>query len=183
MAILQKNKFYKKTKKLINNPGLFFRDYLNKKYASFTNEQKILEADETAIVRHELARCRLESKLNGIDKPIDVVFTWVNDTDDEWRERYVLANEQAQEDLGLYAKDNARFENHNELYYLVYSVLTYLKWVNRIFIVTDNQTPDWIEEIDSNKITIIDHKQIIDSQYLPTFNSHVIEANLHKSPI
>lgn len=182
MAILQKNKFYKKTKKLINNPGLFFRDYLNKKYASFTNEQKILEADEIAIIRHELARCRLESKLNGIDKPVDVVFTWVNDTDDEWRERYVLANEQAQEDLGLYAKDNARFENHNELYYSVYSVLTYLKWVNRIFIVTDNQTPDWIEEIDSNKITIIDHKQIIDSQYLPTFNSHVIEANLHKIP-
>lgn len=28
----------------------------------------------------------------------------------------------------------------------------------------------------------MDHREIIDHDYLPTFNSHVIEANLHKIP-
>lgn len=182
MVILQKNKFYKKTKKLFNNPGLFFRDYLNKKYASFTNEQKILEADEIAIVRHELTRCHLESKLNGANEPVDVVFTWVNNADSNWQNRYNTANAQLGDNVGLYATDNARFESHNELYYSVYSVLNYLDWVNKIFIVTDNQIPDWLLGIKSEKLVIIDHKQIIDERYLPTFNSHVIEAHLHKIP-
>ena len=32
------------------------------------------------------------------------------------------------------------------------------------------------------KIKLINHSQIIDAKYLPTFNSHVIEANLYKIP-
>ena len=28
----------------------------------------------------------------------------------------------------------------------------------------------------------MDHREIIEQEYLPTFNSHVIEANLHKIP-
>lgn len=178
----QQNPISKKIKKLIRNPGLFFRDYLNKKYAHFTNEQRVLEADEVAVVKYELQRCQLESKLGHINEPIDVVFTWVNNADSDWQNRYNTANAQSGDNIGLYATDNARFESHNELYYSVHSVLNYLDWVNKIFIVTDNQVPDWLLEIKSEKLVIIDHKQIIDEKYLPTFNSHVIEAHLHKIP-
>lgn len=174
--------FYKKTKKLVRTPGLFFRDYLNKKYATFTNEQKVLENDEVAIVEHELKRCLLESKLVSVNQPVDVVFTWVDDTDSDWQRRYEVASTACKSDIGLYARDNARFENHNELYYSVHSVLKNLDWVNKIFIVTDNQTPKWFKDINDDRLVIIDHKQIIDEQYLPTFNSHVIEAYLHKIP-
>lgn len=46
--------------------------------------------------------------------------------------------------------------------------------------MTDNQTPSWIDEFDG--VSVIDHRQIIDEQYLPTFNSHVIEVFLHRIP-
>lgn len=50
--------------------------------------------------------------------------------------------------------------------------------MRKIYIITDNQTPEWID-LYSN-VTIIDHRDIIPKEYLPTFNSHVIEAYLHK---
>lgn len=57
-----------------------------------------------------------------------------------------------------------------------------MPWVQTIYIVTDAQSPPWLSEQNHPKIKIIDHTEIIDKQYLPTFNSHVIEANLHKIP-
>lgn len=174
---------YRKTRKFIKTPGPFFRDYLNKKYPAFSNEQKISQNDESVVIRHELQRCLLEKKLITNNEPVDVVFTWVNNTDSAWRERYQQASRQPMNnDIGLYANDNARFDNHNELYYSIHGVLQYLEWVRHIFIVTDNQTPDWFSSLRSEKISIIDHRQIIDEKYLPTFNSHVIEAHLHRIP-
>lgn len=178
----QKSKFKKKVKKFIRNPGIFFRDYLNKKYATFTNEQKIWQNDEGIVVDYELQLCLLESKLVTNQMPVDVVFTWVDDTDEVWQQKHKIASELQNKSIGLYANDSARFENHNELYYAVYSVLTYLDWVNHVFIITDNQIPAWLKKINNKKITIIDHKQIIDKSYLPTFNSQVIEAHLHNIP-
>lgn len=174
---------YRKTRKFIKTPGPFFRDYLNKKYPAFSNEQKISQNDESVVIRHELQRCLLEKKLITNNEPVDVVFTWVNNTDSAWRERYQQASRQPMNnDIGLYANDNARFDNHNELYYSIHGVLQHLEWVRHIFIVTDNQTPDWFSSLRSEKISIIDHRQIIDEKYLPTFNSHVIEAHLHRIP-
>lgn len=174
---------YQKAKKLINTPSLFFRDYLNKKYPIFSNEQKINQNDEAIIAKYELQQSLLESTLLSQDMPIDVVFTWVDNTDKAWQDKYKFTNNNNNNNnIGLYAQDNSRFENHNELYYSVYSVLQNLNWVNRIFIITDNQEPAWLNKINNPKITIIDHTQIIDKQYLPTFNSHVIEAHLHNIP-
>uniref|UniRef100_UPI0015CEABF5 stealth conserved region 3 domain-containing protein n=2 Tax=Enterobacterales TaxID=91347 RepID=UPI0015CEABF5 len=42
------------------------------------------------------------------------------------------------------------------------------------------QCPKWLTP--SDRVRIVDHSDIIESQYLPTFNSHVIEAHLHKIP-
>lgn len=173
---------YKKTKKLIKTPGLFFRDYLNKRYPAFSNEQKIAHDDEATVIKYELQQCLLESRLDNHSTPIDAVFTWVDDTDKTWQSQYQQANHSLNGRVGLYADDHARFENHNELYYAIHSILKNLTWVNRIFIITDNQQPKWLDSIDNQKITIIDHRQIIDEKYLPTFNSHVIEAHLHKIP-
>lgn len=46
--------------------------------------------------------------------------------------------------------------------------------------MTDGQRPSW--DIVSEKIIFVSHAQIINKSYLPTFNSHVIEAHLHKIP-
>lgn len=173
---------YTKTKKLIKTPGLFFRDFFNKKYPTYTNEQKISQEYEFLIVQYDLQLASLEAKLNIKTDPVDVVFTWVNNQDSEWIVKYQQAHKNVATPIGLHADDQARFDNHNELYYSVHSVLKFLPWVRKIFIVTDNQTPNWYNREQYDNITLINHHQIINSEYLPTFNSHIIEAHLHKIP-
>lgn len=166
----------RKLRKLIFSPGLFFRDFLNKKYPVIRNEISCPEVEEAIVINNALC---LESLFDG-EFPVDVVFTWVNDKDPLWQEKYNAEKNVDSENHGQYATDAARFSNHNELYFSVQSVLKFLPWVRTIYIVTDNQTPVWLDEFPSVKV--VDHKEIIESSFLPTFNSHVIEANLHKIP-
>lgn len=167
----------RKLKKFFKNPGIFIRDHLNKKYPIVRNEIACSENEEDILLRHDLA---MESQIS-IDFPIDVVFTWVDDADPEWQERYQLHKQMASEgNIGRNATDPARFSNHNELKYSLGSVLKFLPWVRRVYIVTDKQCPKWLTPND--RVRIVDHTDIIESRYLPTFNSHVIEAHLHKIP-
>ena len=171
----------RKLKKLVNNPGLFFRDFLVKKYPVINTEQVYHEQDEHAVIKNHDYLLQLDGRLSARHKedPIDVVFTWVNNQDHQWKEKYKrYKNSTVDSEIGRYAQDPARFQNHNELYYSVFSVRKFLPWVRKIYIVTDQQSPEWYAPCD--EIEIIDHQDIIDAKYLPTFNSHVIEAHLHK---
>ena len=170
----------KKLKKFVTKPHIFFRDALNNKYPIINNEQGIKELDERAVLSHQENLEKLENSLMNTSIPIDVVFTWVNDKDEKWQEKKEHYSKLAN-NCALYAKDEARFEEHNELFYSVKSVQKFLPWVRYIFIVTDNQIPHWLNNEDP-QIKIVDHREIIEQDYLPTFNSHVIEANLHKIP-
>ena len=51
----------KKIKKLIKNPGIFFRDYLNKKYPVINNEQMLVEAHESLLIESDFKLLTLES--------------------------------------------------------------------------------------------------------------------------
>lgn len=171
------SQYQRKFKKLRETPGLFFRDYFNKRYPVTNTELGVDEVIETAFVEY--------SNINTVampdDRVIDVVFTWVDNTDEAWQKKYKKYKlEGIAAQLGQYATDSARFDNHNELFYSVKAVKKYLPWVRHIYIVTDNQIPDWLDQIKG--ITIIDHTEIIDNEYLPTFNSHVIEAFLYRIP-
>lgn len=168
----------RKIKKFFKNPGVFFRDHLNKRYPVFRNEIFCREEEESILMRHDLA---IEEKIS-VNFPIDVVFTWVDDKDPEWVARYNDCQKTYYGEIGLHAKDPARFSNHDELKYSLRCVIKHLSWVKNIFIVTDNQIPSWLDDVKDNRIKIVDHRNIIPSCYLPTFNSHVIEAHLHKIP-
>lgn len=172
----------KKILKLLKNPPIFFRDYLNKKYPNSNIEQPFLEDEEPILIKADEKLNALTAKMLP-EFPIDVVFTWVDGSDEKWLKKYHQTMQTQQpENIGLYANDSARFENHNELYYSVFAVQKFMPWVRNIFIVTDEQIPKWLNSSNFHKIKIIDHKQIIDEKYLPTFNSHVIEAHLHNIP-
>ncbi|QMT31901.1 Stealth CR1 domain-containing protein [Alysiella filiformis] len=171
----------KKIKKFIRQPEIFFRDYLNKKHPIRNIEQAIDESEEHIILQNSQHLESQESRLKLAPFAVDVVFTWVNNHDMAWQQRRQQRSQQATHSA-LYSNDEARFANHNELYYSLHSVQTFLPWVNHIYIVTDQQTPDWFQAAQYPKVSIIDHRQIIDEQYLPTFNSHVIEAHLHNIP-
>jgi hypothetical protein len=170
--------FIKKIKKLFKHPNLFLRDYLNKKYPYINNEQDCKDSDEGIIINNDLSLYDIH--IVNSQKDVDVVFTWIDNGDKIWQEQYEYYSKRiSNKTLGLFAKDMARFENHDELKYALKSVKYYLPWVRNIFLVTDNQIPNYL--LDENVI-VIKHNNIIDNKYLPTFNSHVIEAHLHKIP-
>lgn len=174
--MIRRSALCRKLIKLLNNPGVFFRDLLNKKYPIIRNEILCPEYEEAILIRHDL---QLETVLD-VKFPIDVVFTWVNDKDPVWQEKYNFFKDFNVNTHGQYATDKARFSNHNELYFSIKSVLKFLPWVRNIYVVTDGQIPEWIDEYPG--LIIVDHKEIISEKYLPTFNSHVIEAHLHQIP-
>ncbi|SUT99858.1 capsular polysaccharide phosphotransferase LcbA [Actinobacillus lignieresii] len=171
-----------KLKKLIKKPGIFLRDYLNKKYPIKNIEQPYSELEEHILIEADEKLNHISARNSVIPFDIDVVFTWVDGSDLNWIEKFNKFSPEHKERSALYATDSARFENHNELFYSVHSVLKNMPWIRHIFIVTDNQIPTWLNENDNHKISIINHTDIIDKKYLPTFNSHVIEAFLYKIP-
>ena len=110
---------------------------------------------------------------------IDIVYTYVDGTDTriiEKKNKYFKKHD-------IQYNPNIRFESINEIVLSIQTILKFAKWINTIYIVTDNQIPPIQQElVSSGKVVIIDHKDIIPSQYLPTFYSDVIESYLHNIP-
>ena len=111
---------------------------------------------------------------------IDAVYLWCDGKDPSFvrRKRDLL------ESLGLTWNESnfgdIRFIDNQELKFSLRSINRYIPWINHIFIVTDKQKPSWL--IDHPKITLIDHKQIIPEEFLPTFNSVAIESFIDRIP-
>lgn len=104
---------------------------------------------------------------------IDLVYTWVDDSDSKWREKKAKYTNT----LANYNKDSVddcRFANNDELKYSLRSVEKNIPWINKIFIITDDQKPDWLKT-DNEKIKIIDHKEIMPLDKLPIYNACAIE--------
>lgn len=112
--------------------------------------------------------------------PIDFVFTWVNDADPKLiakRNQHISLDKlRSQESQGA-----SLYRNSDELRYALRSLEAYAPWIRRIFIITDDQTPNWLSPKNC-KVRIVNHTECIPSAFLPTFNSHVIEAYLHNIP-
>ncbi|MDA3978221.1 stealth family protein [Gallibacterium sp. AGMB14963] len=174
----------KKIRKFLFSPGEFFRDYLIKKYPFKNTELYIPEDEEYLFIKAQEIVGNLEHKLYSTESSeIDVVYTWVDNSDVNWLKKYQETKSIfSEKSFSLYALDPARFTNHDELYYSLISIKKYMPWIRKIHIVTDGQKPKLPNNINTENIYFIDHKEIIDSQYLPTFNSHVIEAHLHNIP-
>jgi len=110
---------------------------------------------------------------------IDFVFLYVNGHDPKHIEK---KNKYLKEENKIYNPVH-RYEDIEEIKYSVNSILKNLNWVNKIYIVTDNQIPPVNPKlIETSKVIIIDHKQIIPKKYLPTFYSDVIESYVHNIP-
>ena len=111
--------------------------------------------------------------------PIDLVYLWVDDSDEAWRAKRDHYRPTEQRSTTADATSAARWRNNDELRYSLRSVEMYAPWVNHIYIVTDNQRPEWLVP-DHPKVTIVDHSEILPAEALPVFNSQAIESCLHK---
>ncbi|MGH8881424.1 MAG: stealth family protein, partial [Stackebrandtia sp.] len=112
--------------------------------------------------------------------PIDVVYTWVDSECPDWQARY---RRHRGDGADLRSSDNAeRFVNRDELRHSLRSVWMFAPFVRNIYIVTDDQHPEWLLPGD-DRVRVVSHREIFpDPSVLPTFNSHAIEANLHRIP-
>lgn len=110
---------------------------------------------------------------------VDLVYLWVNGNDPEFRARRNAALGKTEEVAEVNCE--GRIAENDELRFSLRAVEKYAPWIRRIFIVTDNQVPSWLDT-SNPKIKIINQNNIIPKESQPTFNSVVIEHQLHKIP-
>lgn len=111
--------------------------------------------------------------------PVDAVYTWVDDTDPAWRERK-RAHAPPDQARHRGPGGDARYVNRDELRHSLRSLHLYAPWIRRIHLVTAGQVPSWLEQ--SDRVRVVDHREILPASALPTFNSHAIETGLHRVP-
>jgi hypothetical protein len=112
--------------------------------------------------------------------PVDVVYTWVDGGDPDWvtRKNAALAA-QGRARINQVAANTSRFTSRDELRYSLRSVVAFAPWVRRIFVLTDDQLPPWLDETHP-MVTVVSHRELFGGTgRLPTFNSHAIESRLH----
>lgn len=110
--------------------------------------------------------------------PIDVVYTWVDGSDPIWlAKRDAHLGDEAP--VNPEAASDSRYTSRDELRYSLRSLEMFAPFVRNVFIVTDGQTPPWLDT-DHPRVRVVDHKEIFsDPSLLPVFNSHAIESQLH----
>ena len=107
--------------------------------------------------------------------PIDFVIPWVDGSDVRWlteRDKYQAPAS---------AKSDVRFRDWDNLRYWFRGIEENSPWVRKIHFITWGHIPKWLNT-GHPKLQIVKHTDYIPQQYLPTFNSHVIELNLHRIP-
>lgn len=112
--------------------------------------------------------------MNNHVEQIDFVIIWVDGNDRQW-----------QQEKSKYMPDSntddreIRYRDYDNLQYWFRGVEKFAPWVHKIYFVTYGHLPLWLNT-DNKKLCIINHKDFIPEQYLPTFSSHPIELNLHR---
>lgn len=110
---------------------------------------------------------------------IDIVFSWVDGSDPEFRKRRAAA--MTNHVVGEGDDAEARIRQIDELKYALRSVHAFAPWIRRIFIATDSPTPAWLAP--HPKVSVVraqDHFTNLEA--LPVYNSHAVECQLHHIP-
>lgn len=110
---------------------------------------------------------------------IDFIVTWVDMNDPEWQTEFAKhSNNGGNSQNGV---SKARFRDYGFLKYWFRGVDKFAPWVRRIHFVTSGQIPEWLD-VNNPKIHTVKHSDYIPGQFLPTYNSVVIERYMHLIP-
>lgn len=105
---------------------------------------------------------------------IDFVVTWVDGGDPAWRR-----------EKGKYTpgtSDDGREERYRDFGLFRYwfrGVERFAPWVRKVHLVTWGHVPEWLNT-DCPKLNVVRHDDFIPKEFLPTFNSNVIEIYMHR---
>lgn len=102
---------------------------------------------------------------------MDIVITYVNGNDPEWKKDY-----EKYTNVPVMEK---RFRDWGTLKYLLRGVERHMPFIRNVYLVVSHpsQVPEWV---DTSNLKIVLHKDIIPEQFLPTFNCNPIEMHLHR---
>ena len=108
---------------------------------------------------------------------IDFVVTWVDGSDPIWQEK------KSHYDGAINTSKNSMnsvkaYREWGTFKYWFRGVEKFAPWVNKVYLVTDQQKPEWLD-INHEKLIIVDHKEIMKPENLPVFSANPIETNLH----
>lgn len=106
---------------------------------------------------------------------IDFVLPVVDPTDPQWQEQYNLYRNGGEGD------QTVRFRDWGWLRYWLRSVAVNAPWVHRIYILSCNPKPEWVNA-DGEHLVWLHHREFIPAEFLPTFNANTIELHLHRIP-
>jgi hypothetical protein len=120
-----------------------------------------------------------ESQPNPLLREVDLVYLWVDDSDSDWSSR----RDEAVRLSGGSNSERSMFQNHDEILFSLISARKNSDWIRKVFIVTDGQSELLRDRISKDlpfEVEFVDHSKFMPKEYLPTFNSHSITANLFR---
>lgn len=110
---------------------------------------------------------------------IDIILTWVDSTDPEWQAEFSkYSGDKGNTKNGV---SETRFRDYGFLKYWFRGMEKFAPWVRKIHFVTNGQLPEWLDA-SNPKLHLVRHSDYIPAQFLPTYNSVVIERYFHLIP-
>ena len=112
---------------------------------------------------------------------VDIVYLWCDESDPIWvSKRLATAKSSNYEEISPSANPISPFANPlDELKYSLRSVAKYFKQHEKIWLITDNQIPDWLN-IEHPRIQLISHDQLFTEETpRPCFNPLAMESLIH----
>lgn len=107
---------------------------------------------------------------------IDFVLTYLDANDVEWQKEKNKYTPGATADV-----NPNRYREWDNLVYFFRSIDKFAPWVRKVHIVTWGHVPSWLD-VNHPKINIVNHKDYLPAEWLPTFSSRCIDMNLHRIP-
>ena len=116
----------------------------------------------------------MEANVTTTDPGIDFVLLWVDGNDPAWRAKKARYSpvEASTANVG-----DERYRDWGLLRYWFRGVEKFAPWVRKVFFVTDDQWPDWLN-FNAPKLVRVRHSDFMPPECLPTFCSRAIEVSL-----
>ena len=105
---------------------------------------------------------------------IDFIIPWVNFEDKDWQKSFNKIKKSTEDNI-----NPARYRDWGLLKYLFRGIEKNTPWVNRIWVITDCEMPEWYNN-KNKKVRIIKQSNILKEKDCPNFNINAVELNMHR---
>ncbi|MEE3342816.1 MAG: Stealth CR1 domain-containing protein [Bacilli bacterium] len=109
-----------------------------------------------------------------MNEKIDFVVLWVDGNDKEWQKEKNKYDIKNNADGSIY-----RYRDWDLLQYWFRGVEKFAPWVNKVYFITWGHIPNWLDT-SNEKLVVVNHKDYIPKEYLPTFSANTIENNIFR---